>query len=327
MKGAARELTSAARGLDAGLGAAVETLTREAGALDLGGRRWYRLIGDVNEASRRAGLPYYVDPTVNLFQTPDGFRRHFFAHSYRIEKVRRFLVGGREMATLQVRQLGHRRDGHQLLGFSRDLQPFALVVLDELEPFAEETRERGSATPPRCTEKEEADPGEALAKCGELLGQAVAAAGGPERLLAALTESTERHELQHQVDGPHLEMAGLVLKRLAAYAEEPQRRVNRELSAYIAEMTAPGSAPRLSLAHLARFALLGSRGTEHHVGVLAMEALSGRETRGPGGVDRAALGQALGDLAAESDDALRARAAKAWKDLFGQALPETNPLE
>lgn len=328
VKGAARELTGAARGLDPGLGAAVEELTREAGDLDLGGRRWYRLIGDVNEASRRAGLPYYVDPTADIYKTEDGLRRHFHAHSYRIEKVRRFLVGGRELATLQVRQLGHRRDGHLRLGFSRDLQPFALVVLDELEPFAEEVRAMGAAAPPRCTEKEEANADEALRRCGEVLGQAVAVLGGPGQLGAALTAATERHELQHQVDGPHLAMAGLVLTRLAPYADEVQRRANRELSAYVAEMTAPGGAPRLSLVHVARFALLGRRGVEHHVGVIALEALGGHRVRDDrGGVDRDAVGRALGELSAEGDDALRARAARAWEDLFGAALPEVKAVE
>jgi hypothetical protein len=66
---------------------------------------------------------------------------------------------------------------------------------------------------------------------------------------------------------------------------------------------------------------------EHHVGVLAMEALSGRELRGGAGVDRAALGQALGELSAEGDDALRARAARAWEELFGEALPEVKAME
>lgn len=328
VKGAARELAGAARGLDDGLGASIEALTREAEGLDLAGRRWYRLIGDVNEASRRAGLPYYVDPTVRMVQTEDGLRRHFAAHSYRIERVRRFQVGDTDFATLHVRQLGHRRDGHSRLGFSRDLQPFALVVIDELEPFREELA--GLAAASRCRPVDAADAAdagdEALQRCGELLAQGATAAGGPAELLAALTAGTERHELQHQIDGPHLPLSSVVLERLGGYAEESQRRVNRELSAYVAEMTAPGSAPRLSLVHLARFALLAQRGAEHHVGVIALAAMSGQDLGRGGAVDRAAAARALAALAKESDDALRARAAEAWADLFGAPLPAATPL-
>jgi hypothetical protein len=322
VKGAARDLLTAARAGGSDLGAAVEELTREAGDLDLGGRRWYRLIGDVNEASRRGGLPYYVDPAVTLYQTDDGLRRHFYAYSYRIERVTRFAAGRTELAALHVRQLGSRRDGHQRLGFSRDLQPFALIVLDELEPFDKELTELGSATPPRCTDRAEVPPDavEGLAHCGEALGRVLAAS--PGGLLPQLTATTERHELQHQLDGPHLPMASLVLRRLGAYADEAQERVNRELSAYVAELTTEGGSPRLGLIHLARFGLLGRRGTEHHVAVIAFEALSGREVRDRDGrVDRGKLGEVFSELCAEDDAALRGRAARAWRELFGGELP------
>ena len=326
VKGAARELTSAARGLGGapggGLGGAFEGLTREADALDLGGRRWYRLIGDVNEASRASGLPYYVDPTVRIRQTDDGLRRHFFALSYRIERVQRFDAGRGELAALHVRQLGHGRDSHQRLGFSRDLQPFALVVLDELEPFEKELTAHATASPPRCTAREAADPDAAdgLARCGEVLGRVLASA--PGGLLPPLTSTTERHELQHQLDGPHLPLASLVLRRMGAYADEAQARVNRELSAYVAELTTEGASPRLGLVHLVRFGLLGRRGTEHHVAAIAFEALSGREVRdGDGQLDRAALAEVFSELCAEDDATLRARAAKTWAELFGAKLP------
>ncbi len=327
VKGAARELASAARGVEPGVGAAFEALTREAGDLDLGGRRWYRLIGDVNEASRGAGLPYYVDPSVDIYQTDDGLRRHFFANSYRIERVRRFAAGRADLAALHVRRLGRARDGHLRLGFSRDLQPFALIVLDELEPYAEEMTKLGAANPPSCSERGAAAAGgdagaeEALARCGEALGRALAAA--PGGLLPALTLSTERHEIQHQLDGPHLAMASLVLRRMAGYADDAQRRVNRELSAYVAELTTEGASPRLGLIHLARFALLSRGGAEHHVALIAFEALTGRDVRdGRGRVDRGAVGAAFGELAAEDDGALRNRAARAWGELFGGGLAE-----
>ncbi|UQA60975.1 hypothetical protein [Polyangium aurulentum] len=326
VKANARELVSAARASGPGLGGAFEALTRESGDLDLAGRRFFRLVEDINEQSRVAGLPYYIDPTVSIYQTDEGLLRHFYVHPYRIEKVRRVRAGGVDLATLEVRNLGSGRDGHLRLGFSRDIQPFALVVMDELEPYEKELSTLAAAVPPRCVdaESEDATIAEPLARCGELLASAVRAPGG---LMPGLVAGTERHELQHQLDGPHLVMSPAVLRRMAAYSDDVQRRVNRELSAYVAELTAEGMSGRLGLVHIFRHALLGRRGVEHHVGILAFEALSDRKIRGADGKDdRAALGRAFAEVAAMGDDSLRARAASAWRDLFGATLPAFEPM-
>jgi hypothetical protein len=326
VKANARELVSAARASAPGLGSAFEALTRESGDLDLAGRRFFRLVEDVNEQSRVGGLPYYIDPTVSIYQTDDGLRRHFYVHPYRIEKVRRVRAGGVDLATLEVRNLGPGRDGHLRLGFSRDIQPFALVVMDELEPYEKELAALAAAVPPRCVEAEydDAAVAEPLARCGELLASAARAPGG---LMPGLVAGTERHELQHQLDGPLLAMSPVVLRRMAAYTDEVQRRVNRELSAYVAELTAEGMSGRLGLVHIFRHALLGRRGVEHHVGILAFEALTEKKIRGEDGKeDRAELGRAFAEVAAMGDDSLRARAASVWQDLFGARLPAFEPM-
>lgn len=326
VKASARELLSAARTSGPGLGAAFEALTRESGDLDLAGRRFFRLVEDINEQSRAGGLPYYIDPSVSIYQTNDGLRRHFYVHPYRIEKVRRVRAGGVDLASLEVRNLGTGRDGHLRLGFSRDVQPFALVVMDELEPYEKELSALAAAVPPRCVDEGFQDPAiaEPLARCGELLAATARAPGG---LMPGLLAGTERHELQHQLDGPHLAMSPAVLRRMAAYTDDVQRRVNRELSAYVAELTAEGVSGRLGLVHIFRHALLGRRGVEHHVGILAFEALSERKIRGDDGqVDRAELGRAFAEVAAMGDDSLRARAAAAWRELFGAKLPAFEPI-
>ena len=70
-------------------------------------------------------------------------------------------------------------------------------------------------------------------KCGEL---AKSLHLGKSELLAL----TQRHELQHQIDGPHLPEASAVLNEMRSYSDEAVDEVNRELSAYLSELaTAP----------------------------------------------------------------------------------------
>ena len=141
----------------------------------------------------------------------------------------------------------------------------------------------------------------------------------PAKPQAAVLAVTERHELQHQIDGPHLPTARAVSRKLAGVGDDDIDRVNRELSAYLSELTAEGAPASLGLIRLLRFALLG-RGVEHWVAILAFEALSGR-SMGRGALAAAELSRAFSELAALPDEALRARAAEAWSGLFGGTLP------
>jgi hypothetical protein len=160
--------------------------------------------------------------------------------------------------------------------------------------------------------------------CGDVLARLVEEAGGGVK--DALLLGTERHELQHQIDGPHLAMSSSVLERLGAYVPSFQDRVNRELSAYVAELTADGMAPRFELVHLAQFVLGEPGGAYYHTAVLFFEALSQKRLRSGveprGELDYGDFKDALVDLASLPDADLRAKARKAYKKLFGAELAE-----
>lgn len=327
VKRTAREVVDAATTVDPGLGAAVERMTKGANELHVAGRAWYRMVAEVNDASRAAGLPYYLDPTVYQFNAGGEQRRHFRMRSYRVQRVRRFRAGGREYATLHVDRLDPSNLGASLLGFSRDHQPFAVVALHESRNFERALIEGAGAEPPSCDDSWNPDAREGLGRCGELLARIVRdLPGGVE---AAVTALTDRHELQHQIDGPHLPMSGAVLDHLQHRGQEYRERVNRELSAYVAEITAPDVPPHLGLVHLARFALsFEERHYVYHVAIIALEAMAETRLRDADGeLDPQALVAAFVALAGLDDAALRARATDAWGDLYGMSLPAVEVID
>ena len=308
-------LRASARDLDGGLGNAVGTLVTEVGRPGLMERRWYRLVEQINEASRRRALPYYVDPTGLGGTTADPSRRWARVDTYRIEAVRHFTGAARDLITLHVRGLGADRNRAATMGLSRDQQPFAVVVLDELEAYARELEQLAAPPSPRCGEgpvdREAAE--DALRDCGEMLA-ALAHAGELRRTLLA---ATERHELQHQVDGAYLSGSGWLASRLAWQPPSQRARVRRELSAYLAQMTAGGAAPRLTLLRLLRLALLIRRGPEYPMALLAFEALGDGERVDAEGESVARAYRRLRGL---DDDTLRQRAARAWREVYGREL-------
>lgn len=322
VKSAAREMNALARAVDGGLATALEELTREADSLDVAGRRWVRLVAQVNDASRRARVPFYLDPTVHIFQTKDGLRRTFRVTSYRVEAVHPVHVGGAPFATLHVRALAGSHGHGSLLGFSRDLDPFALVELREIESSEDSYREAASKDEPVCGVAPNAEAYRAMRKCGDTL-RALAT----DKLRDHLVTMTERHELQHQIDGPHLSMSTHVLRRLTGYSDDARARANRELSAYLAELTS-SAPPKLGIVHLVPFALIARGGAEHHVAVITISALTKRTVplaeRGDG-VDYETLTTAIDELFAMDDDTLRTRAREVWREAFGRALPEPTP--
>src|SRR6185369_13431034 len=102
--------------------------------------------------------------------------------------------------------------------------------------------------PPRCGEGavETAAAEEALRGCGEALAGLISRG----ELTEALHAATVRHELQHRIDGAAPRRSAWLGERLAWLDPGPRARIGRELSAYIAQMTAPGAAPRLTLMRL-----------------------------------------------------------------------------
>jgi hypothetical protein len=326
VKARGRTMVDRAHAIDAGLGAALDALAKAGTRLDVSSRTWYRLVDTANAACQRAELPYYLDPRVTLTKTKEGLVRRFIVDSYRVMRVRRFDVDGEEHATLHVRGFGPRRAGHALglLGFSRDVQPFALVVLDSTDAHLQELLDDGRRELPRCGGLTfDADRDEGMRRCGERLA---AMARDEAALRQGVVEVVERHELQHQIDGPLLPLPRPVLEKLAGYADESKERANRELSAYVAQLTA--KAPHIGLVIPLRFALLQNRGTYHHAAVMMFEALGGRTIRDSGGDvvprDAVTVYQELADLDA---GALAARARDTWEALYGDELPTVSPID
>jgi hypothetical protein len=325
LKAQGKELVDAAEALDPGLGRAMKALVTQSDDLDLGGRRWSRLVEDVNEASRASGLPYYVDPTVLVGTVQgEGLRRHFYVHSYVIEGVDRYRVDEGEFATLRVRALGHARDAHARLGFSSDASPFALVVLEEVERFAADWSRLGASR--QCVAEDASGSAlyAGLDACGAKLAAFVERAG-PEGLDRAVLDSVRRHELQHQIDGPHLRLGASVLRRLEGFGPEARDRVSREASAYLAGMTESGPAARISLFHLASFVVLGPRGTYGLAAIVVFEALGERDVVRAGRLDADAFWRLFHELEQKGDDELVRLAREAWEREYGDELASPEP--
>ncbi len=328
MKQAAHDVVEGAKSVDPGLSAALKDLTGDSEDLDLAGRRWYHLVEQVNEASRKARLPYYLDPTVIVHEDVDKsgnnatVDRDFRVYPYRIDTVNRYDVGGREFATLMVRHLGSARAGHDRLGFSRDVQPFALVVLDEVDGLATDILDDAERRVCGHAYAESRDGQAAYSACVGAVDKLIEDGGNPRE---AVLFGTERHELQHQIDGPDLDLSKIVLRRLEAYVPSFQDRVNRELSAYLAELTADGAAPHATLLTLAPFMFADKHpNTYHFTAAFVFEVISGKRIRRGaepyGDLQFDVFADVLKDLSALSDDELRQKARDAYKDTFGVEL-------
>jgi hypothetical protein len=325
MQAASRELLVSARKVHPELAAALQTLTVEGRDLDLAGLRWARLVADVNATSRKLELPYYADAFVSVRPGKDGMQRLFKVSGYRIEAVERVDVSGKEYATLHVRRLGEAREGHGLLGFSRDRQPFALVVKNEIEEEVAALRELAEGERPNCETEEllESAPArnmvrrETCERSWRVLQEELAAVD----LLSVVTDMTERHELQHQIDGPFLPLARGLADRLRGVHEDARDRVNRELSAYLAEMSTNDSRPKLVLLRLLEFGRAGGISTYAQISAMAFSALTTEPLLEKGlDVDGLAVQRRFNELAQLDDERLRQRARNAWQELFRATL-------
>lgn len=314
----ARELLRSAKENGVKAESELRALTEESRHLDLAGRRWYRLIHEVNEANRKNRQPYYLDPDVEFSGSESGLERSFDVSGYRIESVSRFRVASASFATLHVRRLGEPRNNHNMLGFSRDMQPFALVVVDKVETMAQGLQGFGQADTPSCLGILEDDP--ALSACAERLR---ALAQQPTKLRDMVHAVTTRHELQHQIDGPSLYRPTMLRQHMRLHADWAEQKVNRELSAYLAEFAATGGCASLCLMELFGFAWQEAENAElRHVGMLALATLSDRHwDAGSSGFTRRELSSIYLELNRLSDEALTARAAHAWEQLYGEPLP------
>ncbi len=279
-RAAGNEVLRAARELSPELGRAVASLVQGAAELDLAGRRWFHLVEAVNETNRAQRMPYYLDPGVSVGRHAGRVEQLFLVHPYRVEVVRPARADGVDYALLGVRRLGAARDNHDRLGFSRDHQPFALVVLDEVDAYASSL---------------------------------------PEQPKAPIRRLVERHELQHQIDGPELMRAPAVLKALLGYERAAIDQVNRELSAYLAELVTDGVSPKLALAHVMPFVGARAGSSLHFVVHLELAALAAGRHGSPMAENPQRIFEELSKL---PDAELRARARHAYAGLFHTDLPD-----
>jgi hypothetical protein len=321
LKAADHALVEMSKDLDGRLRDAVGELSREGDEVDVAGRKFERLVTNVNDAARAASVPFYLDPSVQIAESKEGLVRTFRVTSYRIEKVHAFVVDGADFATLQVRTLGGFGGHGGALGFSRDVQPFALVVLDEIDHEVESWQRSLDQDEPSCVEGYGSYGDDALERCAALLTD-LAKQGDANALKDAQIVMTERHELQHQIDGPHLVTSPFVDRHMMGYTDDAIWRTNRELSAYLAEMTS-AAPPHLGLVHILPFALLANGGPEHHVGIILFHAMTDREVpHATKSLDLDEMHAAFEELASLSPGDLRARAAATWKKAFGDPLPQ-----
>jgi hypothetical protein len=296
-----RDMVTEAGELGVDVGHAVADLASEFVHEDLGERRFYTLVERLNLSVLRSGLPYYVEPTGIVVTPGDPPRRTFPLAPYRVETARRFMVGSRPFETLHVRALLPSKVAHDALGFTRDVEPFALIALDAIDAHGAELERLGSASPPRCAvASDDETSGRTLRACGELLAAII----HEHHLRAALVTMTERHELQHAIDGPRPPRSPWLEDRLALYPRDERLRTLRELRAYLAQATADDPAPRLTVVRLVRMAHVTRRGLEHEVALLALEALGGEAK-----------------VVTLDDAALRDRARAAFRRTAGAELP------
>ncbi|NUP08532.1 MAG: hypothetical protein HOW73_20985 [Polyangiaceae bacterium] len=324
VKDSGRELVQASKDVSKDLSAAFETLVAESDDLDLAGNKWSRLVHGVNEASRASKLPYYIDPDFIMSEDQEKgeVRYHFMAHVYRIRKVNQFDVDGDKYATLHVESLDQNAVDHLRLGFSRDEQPFALVNLDAILRKTSEFQalvKQGYCSDGLVLNMRVY---QGLEECGKKL-QAYASERESE-IAEAVVLGTERHELQHQIDGPHLPLAGAVLNLLEGFEPSAQDRVNRETSAFLAELTTDGIAPKLALVQLAQYLFSSEeqKGVYAKTAVVIFEAMAERSIRRGFIVDGEKFWAAYDKLFELSDDKLRARAREVWEEFFDDELAQ-----
>lgn len=335
LKSRGNDAVQAAEAIDPGLGLAVKALVSNIRDLSVTARAWSEALEGVNAATRAAGLPYYLDPSVRVSKAEGELEREFRIRSFRVSRVRPFNVDGEVFTTLHVERLDRMERGIHLLGFSRDHQPYALINLVELRGFTERLQEQADEIPPSCGDHGGFFAMPALQTCGVVLGQLVSAVGNdPEGLLPLAATLTDRHELQHQIDGPHLALAGALLEVFSGYRSPAfLERANRELSAYTAEFTAPDSKAHLGLVHLVPFAVADRGDHLEAVATLALTEMARPEigdaeaflsNRSP---NLATVTKAVNALAALDDATLKSRAADAWHTFYGASLPTVSPAE
>jgi hypothetical protein len=262
-----QKLLGAAYGIDRKFGEDIRSFVNISEEPDFSGRVWLRATRRINERIRQLGMPYYIQANFVEMSPKSLIRRIFYVLTYRVEKLRRFNVDGEEYAAIHLRNLGGLNLGGRWLGLVRGDMPFALVMLDEIEEYVEHilhsvVHESSCGTAERNYHPlaERAD-----TACASFISDIIEERGfDAEKDFDALADlfidiqirSTERHELQHLVDGNGPEVP-LELFELAPRSSDAQLSiVTKELSAQLAEFnTRDPLAIALALAQAQSFLL------------------------------------------------------------------------
>ncbi|MCC6523585.1 MAG: hypothetical protein IT373_13090 [Polyangiaceae bacterium] len=290
----ASEVLTTARDVDRELARRIERLLGDAEVVDESGQLWIDGIHGVNRRVRELGLPYYVDGNVlEIVSDKDGrrhVRRLFYLTTYRVERIERRSFDGRELAALHVRRLDHLNIRGTRLGMVRRDEPFALVVLDVVERASE--RLRDALAEGRCGFDDYA--AQNLDRSCAATLRAVLAERGldterqPEEVRAALvavqTAATERHELQHQLDGEDLPIPSALYELVPWAGDDTLEVSTKELSALVAEL-ADGDDLGLTVSavDVLGFALSPSHGRYHFAALAIFGELLGTPVAKPRG--------------------------------------------
>ena len=229
---AAEKMLTLAEDVDPGVRDALQELVDRSLDFKAAGRSWYRGVAQLNEASRAADLPYYADPLVAIVPHEGKVVRHFAMRTYRIKKVTTYDVDGSDFATLRIERLKPVRYPNAMLGFSRDHQRFAVVDIERNHEFQNNLLDMIQQDPPRCgfgARGHEARGVDALGLkiCGDTLARVISEEPDLEEAVLRLTE---RHELQHQIDGPNLVMTHFAQRFAGQYPVAFMRSQSRGIS-------------------------------------------------------------------------------------------------
>lgn len=326
-----KALLEAAASIHPELDEAVAKLLEVIDRVDLEGRTWLDAVIPINRRIRSLGLPYYLEPEHITMATREGERRYFFLMSYLVEDIQRFDHEGTEYGVLRVRRIDPINLEGAHLGYVLPDEPFALVNIERNEEAVRAMLDAVAFG--GCGLREASDSPAARSvdrTCGRLLSKLIGEVDDPERaesadarLLETQLALTERHEIQHQVDGEGLAIPR-ELYRLVPLATDVQlSRAARELSAHICELREGEPAALVwSLAQLSAFLLTGSvqQSPYRYAAGIAIGELHGQPIIKPmGAVEEVELRRFWEALESEPGrlSALADRADAIHEDLFG----------
>ena len=329
------DFVKSVRDVDVELARHVANLMKRLDTVDFDGRLWFDALRPVNQRIRERGLPYFVDGSYFELTRDGRSIRSFYVVTYRVADILRYELNGHEYAALHVRRLDRLNVRETLLGFVREREPFALVLLDQTE---DHVRRRiaslagGSCDVasvyrhgPHARDVEEACIGlvQTLLKDRELTVETAF-----DELVDLQLQSTERHEVQHQIDGEDVDIPAELFRLLPIASDLQLARVSQEASAYLAELTSDDPlVVALTLAQLTEFLLDDTGQTPYRYAAgLIFGALLGQPVMAPmGHVDGAGVARLWQEAATKGTGLstwLGPKAAEAHDDLIGSDLEE-----